>query len=124
MLSVAELQELEATLLPTLERHHLRLLAHGLRTLQSVAGCRSGALPPPGALEAWARRQPVVQDDPGFAQAFLGQMAQVSAQLEAIAAAIGREPLDLDLDDLVQWARSEADRRVRPPAGPPGPPPG
>ena len=31
MLSEHDLQELESTLLPALERHHLRLLAHGLR---------------------------------------------------------------------------------------------
>lgn len=124
MLSADELQELEATLLPTLERHHLRLLAHGLRTLQAIAGHPGGALPPAGAIEAWARQQPLIQDDPGFAAAFLTQISRVGKQLEAIAAAAGREPLALDLADLVHWAREQADRRVRPPAVPPDPPPG
>ena len=124
MLSPDELQVLEATLLPTLERHHLRLLAHGLRTLQAIAGHPSGGLPAAGAIEAWARQQPVIQDDPGFARAFLNQMGRVGEQLAAIAAVTGREPLALDLADLVQWATQEADRRVRSPAAPPGPPPG
>ncbi len=124
MLSPGELQELEASLLPTLERHHLRLLAHGLRTLQAIAGHPSGGLPAAGAIEAWALQQPVIRDDAGFAQAFLGQMARVGEQLEAIAAAAGREPLALDLPDLIHWATQEADRRVRPPAAPPVPPPG
>jgi hypothetical protein len=124
MLDAEELQELEATLLPTLERHHLRLLAHGLRTLQAIAGRRSGAIPSSAAIESWAARQPVIQDDPGFAGAFLTQMGSVAAQLETIAAETGRSPLALDLPDLVAWARGAADRRVRTPAAPTDPPPG
>ncbi|WP_216904091.1 hypothetical protein [Synechococcus sp. CCY 9618] len=124
MLAADELQELEATLLPTLERHHLRLLAHGLRTLQAIAGRRSGPLPPPAAIEAWALQQPVIQADPGFAAAFLTQMTSAGTQLEAIAIAAGREPLGLELADLIHWATAAADRRVRPPADPPAPPPG
>jgi hypothetical protein len=124
VLSPDELQELEATLLPTLERHHLRLLAHGLRTLQTIAGHASGGLPEAGAIEAWAAAQPVIAADEGFAEAFLHQLDGVGQQLATIAAAAGREPLDLDLADLIHWATEEADRRVRPPATPPGPPPG
>ena len=37
MLSEHDLQELESSLLPALERHHLRLLAHSLRCLQQAA---------------------------------------------------------------------------------------
>ena len=37
MLSEADLSELESTLLPAFERHHLRLLAHSLRCLQQAA---------------------------------------------------------------------------------------
>ena len=124
MLSPDELQELEATLLPTLERHHLRLLAPGLRTLQAIAEQRSGALPPEDAVAAWAAAQPVIAADAGFAEAFLHQMHGVGQQLAAIATASGREPLALNLADLVHWATREADRRVRPPATPPDPPPG
>ncbi len=124
MLSADELQELEATLLPSLERHHLRLLAHGLRTLQAIAGRRCGGLPPATAIEAWARRQPVIQADPGFARAFLTQMGSAGVQLEAIAASSGSDPLALDLPDLIHWARGEADRRVRAPAESPARPPG
>jgi hypothetical protein len=124
VLSPDELQELEATLLPTLERHHLRLLAHGLRTLQAIAGQRAGGLPPEGAVAAWAATQPVIAADAGFAEAFLHQMGHVATQLAAIATASGREPLALDLADLVHWATREADRRVRLPATPPVPPPG
>jgi hypothetical protein len=104
MLANDELQQLEATLLPTLERHHLRLLAHGLRSLQAAAGRRSGAPPAAEAIAAWLMRQPGYDHDPGFTHAFLTQLEALRAQLEVIAAGCGREPLALDLDDLCRWA--------------------
>ncbi len=124
MLSPAELQQLEATLLPALERHHLRLLAHGLRTLQTIAGHRSGSVPSADAMAAWAAREPLIQSDPGFAEAFLQQMQSVCHQLETIAADGGRQPLELDLGDLVLWARQQADRRISAREAASGPPPG
>ncbi len=116
MISESELRELESTLLPALERHHLRLLAHGLRTLQAVAqapgaGLTDSGLPDRAALDRWAGGQPALAGDPAFRDAFIDQLLGVGVQLERIAA--GRGPLDLDLADLMLWARSEADRRVR-----------
>ena len=125
MLSQAELAELEASLLPALERHHLRLLAHSLRSLQAAAGRRSGPLPGRAELLAWALDQPELQADSGFCQAFLDQLQGAGIQLERIAqepsgpdqAIQAKEqdptgPLDLDLADLVAWAQRQADRRI------------
>jgi hypothetical protein len=122
VISEQELRELDSVLLPALERHHLRLLAHGLRTLQAAAG-PDRALPSRGALEAWAAEQPAIADDPGFRHAFVEQMVGVGVQLERIAAANGTDPLDLNLTTLARWAQAEADRRLN---GPPraSPPPG
>ena len=85
MLSPEELSELEASLLPSLERHHLRLLAHSLRSLQAAAGRRSGPLPQRAELLAWALDQPELQADPRFCQAFLDQLI-------ADPAALARKP--------------------------------
>lgn len=125
MISPDELRELESTLLPTVERHHLRLLAHGLRTLQEVAGRRDGPLPHSDALAAWAARQPAIAGDPAFRSGFVAQMERLGAQLTAIADGCDRPPLALDLDDLVAWARRSADQRLNPEARqpPPSPPP-
>jgi len=113
VISPEELQELESSLLPSLERHHLRLLAHGLRTLQCVAGRRGGPLPDPAALQAWALRQPAIAGDPEFAEPFLAQMRTLGTQLTTIAAARGRSaPLDLEMADLIAWARISADARI------------
>lgn len=132
MIGDDELRALESTLLPALERHHLRLLGHALRTLQTVAG-DSEALPSRPALEAWAAAQPAIAEDPGFRTAFVEQLLNAGVQLEQIAAwrhgspaPTGPGPLALALDDLVAWARAQADARLSPPGPPtaPSPPPG
>ena len=125
MLSPEELAELEASLLPALERHHLRLLAHSLRSLQAAAGRRSGPLPGRAELLAWALDQPELQADSGFCQAFLDQLQGAGIQLEhivqdtsALKQALNPSepappsPLGLDLADLVAWAQRQADRRI------------
>lgn len=116
-LTAEELSVLERTLLPALERHHLRLLAHGLRTLQAIAGRRSGPLPEASAIAAWASRQEVIRNDPAFAQAFLDQMEQLAGTLVRISDAGGLAdgPLALDLDDLTRWSLRQADARLAEP---------
>ena len=116
MISLEELQELESTLLPALERHHLRLLAHGLRTLQEIAGRREGPLPEAEALAAWAKVQPAIAADPGFQDDFVAQMERLGAQLQAMAAEGDRTPLALEIGDLITWARRSADQRLSPQA--------
>ncbi|APD48416.1 hypothetical protein KQ302_12240 [Synechococcus sp. CS-602] len=123
-LSSDDLLQLEASLLPSLERHHLRLLAHSLRCLQAIAGQRQGPVPAQQQLESWLASQDSLYNDPAFAQAFLDQLQSAAFQLEQIAAPLGLAPLGLELSDLCQWADAQARARVSPPAaGLPAPPP-
>ncbi|MFM7548406.1 MAG: hypothetical protein ACKO7Z_02560 [Cyanobacteriota bacterium] len=112
-LSEGELAELEVTLLPALERHHLRLLAHGLRTLQTIAGRREGALPPLAMIEAWILAQPATAGDLPFARAFASQLQAAGDQLLAIAKPCGVSPLALELSELTTWAQAQAEARLR-----------
>ena len=118
--------------MPSLERHHLRLLAHGLRTLQALAGERHGAgaqpetVPDHATLVAWALRQEALAGDGDFARAFADQLVATAHQLGAIAQPLGRRSLDLELKDLISWATASADNRLAiiPPTTPlPGAPP-
>lgn len=119
MLTADELGEIEGTLLPVLERHHLRLLAHALRTLQQAGGRCTGPVPATRELETWARHQPVLAEDPAFQAQLVSQLTKAAGQLETIAASGGREPLALELADLVAWARRQADARLALPPDPP-----
>ena len=131
-LSDGELAELEATLLPSLERHHLRLLAHGLRTLQAMTGDPHGSfsqpktMPDQATLMAWALGQEALAGDLDFARAFADQLVATAHQLEAIAQPLGRGPLALELRDLITWATAAANDRlaiIPPPMPIPGIPP-
>jgi hypothetical protein len=123
MLSREELMVLESSLLPALERHHLRLLGHGLRTLQQIAGRRDGDPPDVEAIRTWAMEQPQVADDRSFTEAFCEQLGNTARQIEAIARAAGRPALALELEDLVAWARARADARLSSPEAAGSPPP-
>lgn len=112
-LTEADLSAIESTLLPALERHHLRLLAHGLRTLQHIAGRREGPPPTLEVLEDWAGRLPAIADDPDFARAFAIQLQAAGRQLAQLPGAAGPGgPLALDLPELVAWAKRQADARL------------
>jgi hypothetical protein len=111
-LSEAEAELLDSTLLPHLERHHLRLLAHGLRSFQTMAGRNGGTLPSAQQLEHWLDQQPAVANDPGFRDAFRQQLIGLGQQLERIASEAGCSPLALNLEQLIHWARSQADSRL------------
>ena len=104
-LSAAELAELEATLLPALERHHLRLLAHSLRSLQAMAAHQpAGALPDHDAMRAWASQQPALADSPCFQAVLVEQLEAAGRQLQQLATSLGRSPLALELGDLIASA--------------------
>ena len=104
-LSAAELAELEATLLPALERHHLRLLAHSLRSLQAIAAHQpAGALPDHDAMRAWASQLPALADAPCFQAVLVEQLEAAGRQLQQLATTLGRSPLALELGDLIAAA--------------------
>jgi len=112
-----DLEQLESTLLPALERHHLRLLAHSLRTLQQIAA----AAPTPGqtpwpdqaAIEAWLQQQPDLNGESDFQNTLAQQLMASGQQLQQRAEQIGLDSaLDLELDALIQWAISQADQRL------------
>jgi hypothetical protein len=124
-LSTDEVSLLDGTLLPALERHHLRLLAHSLRTLQRVQQDRGDLqIPTATVLERWLLQQPSLQGEPQFVQLLARQLAGAGQQLEQLAHEQGLAPLQLQLDDLIAWGQRQADQRLAsaPPATPQQPP--
>jgi len=111
VLSPQDLEQLESTLLPALERHHLRLLAHSLRCLQQAAD-DGEPLPNPQRLLAWAQRQSNLAVDPTFIPVLVEQLGKAALQLEQIALEQGCAPLELGISDLVSWGQRQADQRL------------
>jgi hypothetical protein len=97
---------IDATLLPQLDRHHLRLLAHCLASFRSMDPEATGALPCAAARRRWCEQQPIVADDPQFLIVLLNQLNNAAHQLERVADNCGKAPLQLNLDDLIRAAET------------------
>jgi len=112
-LSRADAEQIEATLLPNLDRHHLRLLAHCLRSFQVIADPRqSGPLPDRRTLEQWLLEQPQFVDEPQFRDLLLHQFLAAAQQLEELAKQRNLPPLNLNLGDLIEASTTACKARI------------
>lgn len=101
-LSLSDIQKIDATELPSMERHYLRLLAHCLFCFKEIAnGSSFGALPSEEDQFQWLLAQPTLSTDKEFAFILLEQFALVANQLERLAEEFRISPLELTLDELI-----------------------
>jgi len=114
-------QRLDATLLPALQRHHLRLMAHCLATFQSMSAPGAKELPGEKQRLAWCSSQAPLRNDPAFTRLFLEQLAAAACRLEDLSRRRGLRPLELGLQDLIEDAEAHA-RPLNPQPAPPRPP--
>lgn len=120
MLSTDDQHWIESLCLPAREDHQLRLLAHGLRTLQTIAARRQGETPANCAIQAWVLEQPQIAADADFTQAFVRELVGLGDQLNRLATKRSLTPLGLELADLLAWIeehRSPSPNLAEPDAG-------
>ena len=98
--------QIDATLLPKLDRHHVRLLAHCLDSFQTMDSTAAGVIPDLSSRRRWCGQQPQVAEDPGFLNALLLQLDAAAQQLQSLADDLGKPPLELDLNDLIRAAEA------------------
>ena len=105
-LSAAEASQLEAVPLPALQRQHLRLLAHSLRSLQAAASSSHGPMPSRAKLLSWAASQPALKHDTAFQALLVDQLIGAGVQLQDLAAhhGLGEDPLSISLEQLIEAA--------------------
>ena len=109
-LSLEEISRIEATNLSSLDRYHLRLLAHCLQCFKSMAGRDSGPLPDDQVRLKWFIEQPALVNEKPFISVLLEQFAVAGSQLEKLASDCETSPLALTLDDLIKSSiRSQED---------------
>lgn len=98
----ATIERIDATLLPQLDRHHLRVLSHCLDSFQAMAAPENtGAIPDESKRRLWCQQQPVVAEDQMFLDTLLLQLNAAAEQLDQLALELGKPPLALTLDDLI-----------------------
>ena len=106
-LSREAIERIDATQLPQLERHHLRLLAHCLACFQSMRPKPSdGSLPRETSRRHWCLEQPRIAEDPEFLNCLLEQLDVAALQLETIAQTQQIPPMTLTLDALIAAAET------------------
>ena len=104
-LSEEEIYLIEATCLPIIERHRLRLLAHCLAAFKGMKpDSSSGELPTLDLRLKWCLDQQQVREDPAFMNLLLDQFSSSALQLEKLAHFLGLTPIELSLDHLISAA--------------------
>ena len=107
-LRLEEIQKIDATGLSSIERHHLRLLAHCLCCFKSIAnGSSLGPLPQEEDRLKWLLAQPALANEEAFASLLLEQFVVAGCQLERLADECKITPLELTLEDLIQYGLKE-----------------
>ena len=108
-----QIERIEATLLPVVDRHLLRLQAHCLVTFQQIAmPIREGPLPTRDRWQEWCDQQPQLADDTEFSEQLMMQFTVIAGQLEELAGKLNRTPLELELGDLIQHAETNSRDRL------------
>ena len=106
-LSREAIERIDATQLPQLERHHLRLLAHCLACFQAMRPApEDGSLPRETSRRHWCLEQPRIAEDPDFLDRLLEQLDVAALQLETIAKTQQVPPMTLTLDALITAAET------------------
>ena len=106
-LTYEEIQAIENTGLPSLDKHHVRLLAHCLSCFKSMHGdSSSGAIPDQEVSAEWLLKQTELVSESDFLNVLLEQFASAGKQLELIAAHYKMTPMELTLELLIDFQRT------------------
>ena len=107
----ATIERIDATLLPQLDRHHLRVLTHCLDSFQAMAGDETtGRIPDDDQRYRWCKQQPIVAGDPTFLDTLMLQLNAAADQLDHLAQQLDKPPLALTLEDLIRDAEARCGR--------------
>ena len=110
-ISFNDLSAIDATNLPHIEKHHIRLLAHCLECFKQIAKKESLAyLPDKASQVKWCLKQPLLANDEEFMAALLEQFDSAFKQLEKLAIKKEISPLELTINDLIQNVSQENDQ--------------
>ena len=107
----ATIERIDATLLPQLDRHHLRVLTHCLDSFQAMVGDETtGRIPDDEQRYRWCKQQPIVAGDPTFLDTLMLQLNAAADQLDHLATQLGKPPLALTIEDLIKDAEARCGR--------------
>ena len=107
------IERIDATLLPQMDPHHLRLLVHCLESFRAMDRAAGDALPDAASRRRWCEQQPVVAEEASFLRSLLHQLDAAAEQLQSLADHLNKAPLQLSLDDLISAAEARCHHQIQ-----------
>ena len=100
-LNIETIQEIDKLDLPSLQKHHLRILAHCLQILKIINVDNNLEYQNKNLLREWCDNQSKKFDDKKFSDLFYEQLESTSKKLSTFSKKIGKNIEDLEIDDLI-----------------------
>ena len=100
-LNIQTIKEIDNLDLPTMQKHHVRILAHCLQILKIINLDNSLEYQNKNPLREWCDNQSKKFDDKKFSDLFYEQLESTSRKLNTFSKTIGKNIEDLEIDDLV-----------------------
>ncbi len=100
-INIEIIQEIDNLDLPTMQKHHLRILAHCLQILKIISINNNFEYQNKNSLREWCDNQSKKFDDKKFSDLFYEQLESTSNKLSTFSKKIGKSIEDLEIDDLV-----------------------
>ena len=101
LLNIQTIKEIDNLELPTMQKHHVRILAHCLQILKIINVNYSSELLDKNSLREWCDNQSKKFDDKKFSDLFYQQLELTAKKLNVFSQRINKNIEDLEIDDLV-----------------------
>ena len=100
-LNIQTIKEIDNLDLPTMQKHHVRILAHWVQIIKTINLDNSLENQNKTPLREWCDNESRKFDDKKFSDLFYTQLASTVNKLNAFSQSIGKNIDDLEIDDLV-----------------------
>ena len=100
-INIQTIQEIDKLDLTTIQKHHIRILAHCLEILKNINIDNSFEYQKKNSLREWCDNQSKQFDDKKFSDLFYHQLESTSKKLSTFSNQIGKNINDLEINDLV-----------------------
>ena len=100
-LNIQTIKEIDNLNLPTIQKHHVRILAHCLQILKTINVNNNLENQNKNPLREWCDNQSRKFDDKKFSDLFYEQLESTAKKLNTFSKRIGKNIKDLKIDDLV-----------------------
>ena len=95
------IQEIDNLDLPTMQKHHLRILAHCLQILKILTADNSSISSDKNSLREWCDEQSKKFEDKKFSDLLYEQLNSTVKKLNTFSQRIGKNIEDLEIEDLI-----------------------